>query len=132
MDTHQHICHLMDQCVHLGASDLHISVGLSAIYRIKGAITPVDDLTFSAEQVQSMAESLMNNFQRDYFNEHMTLDMGFSSKQGMRFRVNVYREMGRCALAIRYLDGNLKTIEELGLPAQIKFLTQLKSGLVLV
>ena len=132
MDTHQHIRNLMDQCVRLGASDLHISVGLVATYRIKGEIKSVGESGFSIEQVQRMAESLMNDTHKTYFNEHMTLDMGFSSEEGARFRVNIYREMGHCAMAIRYLDGNLKTIAELGLPSQINFLTQLKSGLVLV
>jgi len=132
MDAHQHIRHLMDQCVNLDASDLHISVGVPATYRIKGKIKAVDTNSFTAEQVQAMAESLMNKFQKDYFDEHMTLDIGFSTEQGFRYRVNVYREMGHYALAVRYLNGSLKTIQELGLPPQIEYLTELKSGLVLV
>lgn len=131
-DPHETIRYMMDQCVSLEASDLHISVGVSAMYRIKGRITSADGAPFTAVQVKEMAESLMNSHHKAYFEEHMTLDIGFSTDQGFRFRVNVYKEMGNYALAIRYLSGSLKTIQELGLPPQIEYLTQLKSGLVLV
>lgn len=132
MEEHHTIRQLMDQCVALDASDLHISAGLPATYRIHGKITRIGETVFNATQVHYMAESLMNQLHKDYFTKHMTLDMGFSSEKGFRFRVNIYREMGNCALAIRYLDGRLKTTKELGLPHQISYLTELKSGLVLV
>lgn len=132
MDAHNHIRQLMDQCVSRLASDLHISAGLPATYRIHGKITPADTDKYTPEQVSTMAESLMNDLHKEYFQTHMTLDMGFTTEQGFRFRVNVYRERGSVALAIRYLDGSLKTLSELGLPPQINYLTQLKSGLVLV
>lgn len=132
MDAHNQIRELMNQCVELEASDLHVSAHLPATYRIHGKIQRVGDIIYDPQQVQEMAESLMNDLHKNYFAEHMTLDMGFSTEKGFRFRVNVYREMGHCALAIRYLDGGLKTTKELGLPPQISYLTELKSGLVLV
>ncbi|WP_293264779.1 PilT/PilU family type 4a pilus ATPase [Neptunomonas sp.] len=132
MDAHNHIRQLMDQCVTISASDLHISAGLPAIYRIHGKITHTDTPSYDAAQVVGMADSLMNDLHKDFFNEHMTLDMGFTTDQGFRFRINLYREKGSVALAIRYLDGSLKTLPELGLPPQINYLTNLKSGLVLV
>ncbi|WP_051221839.1 type IV pilus twitching motility protein PilT [Neptunomonas japonica] len=132
MDNHHLIRQLMEQCVGLNASDLHISVGLPATYRIHGKISQAQSTPYNAEQVAGMAQSLMNDLHKEYFKAHMTLDMGFTSDNGFRFRVNLYRERGNTALAIRYLDGSLKTLPELGLPPQINYLTSLKSGLVLV
>ncbi len=132
MNTAQHIRDLMTLCIEKNASDLHLSVGQPAALRIYGTITRQEGDPYSADQVLAMAESLMTAEQRQQFAEQKTLDMGFSLTGSQRFRINVYREMGHCALAIRYLDGRLKTLKELGLPPQIEQLTHLHSGLVLV
>ncbi len=132
MEPASEIIQLMDQCVTREASDLHISAALPATYRVHGRIVRVGERGYSAEDVAAMADSLMTDHHRHQFQRDMTLDMGFSTEAGNRFRVNVYREQGNCALAVRYLDGSLKTTRELGLPPQMDYLAQLKSGLVLV
>ncbi len=123
---------LMDDCVELESSDLHISVGLPATYRIHGKITRMDEPPYSPQQVDEMADVLMTDFQRGQFKDDLTLDMGYTTEKGHRYRINVYREQGQTAMAIRYLDGGLKTTRELGLPPQMDYLAELKSGLVLV
>jgi twitching motility protein PilT len=132
MSSLKQIQRLMDDCVRLEASDLHISVGLPATYRIHGRISRLDEENYSSELVDEMAYALMSDFQREQFTRDMTLDMGCSTDTGYRFRVNAYREQGNTALAIRFLDGGLKTTRELGLPPQMDYLAELKSGLVLV
>lgn len=132
MSSLEKIQQLMDNCVALEASDLHISVGLPATYRIHGRITRINEPDYSSEFVDEMAYALMSDFQREQFTNDLTLDMGFTTEQGHRFRVNAYREQGNTALAIRFLDGGLKTTRELGLPPQMDYLAELKSGLVLV
>ncbi len=132
MSSLEQIEQLMDNCVELEASDLHISVGLPASYRIHGRITRMEDRPYTRELVDEMADALMSDFQREQFANELTLDMGFTTEAGHRFRVNAYREQGNTALAIRFLDGGLKTTRELGLPPQMDYLAELKSGLVLV
>lgn len=132
MSSLKRIQTLMDDCVKLEASDLHISAGLPATYRIHGQISRLDEEAYSSELVDEMAYALMSDFQREQFTNDMTLDMGCSTEAGHRFRVNAYREQGNTALAIRFLDGGLKTTRELGLPPQMDYLAELKSGLVLV
>ncbi|WP_415882137.1 type IV pilus twitching motility protein PilT [Neptuniibacter sp. QD34_54] len=132
MSSLNQIQQLMDDCVRLEASDLHISVGLPATYRIHGRITRNNEEPYSSELVDEMAYALMSDSQREQFQNDQTLDMGCSTEAGHRFRVNAYREQGNTALAIRFLDGGLKTTRELGLPPQMDYLAELKSGLVLV
>lgn len=132
MSSLKQVQQLMDDCVRLEASDLHISVGLPPTYRIYGRIKRSQHEQCSARVVESMAYALMSDFQREQFAHEYTLDMGFTSEKGNRFRVNVYKEQGNIALAIRFLDGGLKTTRELGLPPQMDYLAELKSGLVLV
>lgn len=133
MAVAQQLTELMDLCVELTASDLHLSADLPAIFRINGKLKRhQEEVIFSAELVEALCLSLMNNRQLDTFTKDMTLDMGFSSDKGFRYRINIYREKGHFALAIRYLDGQFRTMRELGLPPQMDYLANLKSGLVLV
>jgi len=133
---------LMDLCVELGASDLHLSADLPAIFRINGKLkrynaaidtdTEQEEFIFSPELVKQLAQSLMNQRQSEMFTHDSTLDMGYSSAEGYRYRINIYLEKGHYALAIRYLDGSFKSMRELGLPPQIDYFAHLKAGLVLV
>ncbi|MBL0711893.1 MAG: Flp pilus assembly complex ATPase component TadA, partial [Colwellia sp.] len=148
---------LMDLCVELGASDLHLSVGLPAIFRLNGKLkrytvgkgmtksapsnstsgngeveVKSEEFLFTPELMKTMCFSLMNERQQAMFIEDFTLDMGYSSDKGSRYRINIYIEKGHHALAIRYLDGSFKSTRELGLPPQIDYFATLKAGLVLV
>lgn len=134
----EQIITLMNACVELDASDLHISAELPAIYRIHGRMSRIGEKVYSAEDVRQMAYGLLTDYNKSQFEKELTLDLGYTIEgggdngTGNRFRINLYREQGRCALAIRYLDGSLKTTRELGLPPQMDYLASLKSGLVLV
>jgi len=133
---------LMDLCVELGASDLHLSADLPAVFRINGKLkrfnTALDladnteEFIFCAELMKNLCQSLMNSRQLELFSQDSTLDLGYSNEKGYRYRINIYLEKGHYALAIRYLDGSFKTMRELGLPPQMDYLANLKSGLVLV
>lgn len=114
-----------------GASDLHISSDHPPAYRVNGRLLPSDRPPYSREEVLGMALAMMNPGQRQAFEHGYAADLGYSSG-GERYRVNVYRERGKVALAIRHLAGVLPTLAELGLPAPIQQLAGLKTGLVLV
>jgi twitching motility protein PilT len=133
MTAEKQLIHLMDVCVELSSSDLHLSVGLPAIFRIDGKLTRYEEwIVYSAENLQEFCLSLMNDQQLKLYDQDLTLDMGYSTEAGFRYRINIYRERGNFALAIRYLDGQFKSMKELGLPPQLEHLSKLKSGLVLV
>lgn len=127
------IIRLLEICASRKASDLHLSAGLPPVYRINGQVQPdANSPVYSAEDMELMADVLMNDAQQLLFQREMTLDMGFSLGNDERYRINIYREQHGVAMAIRYLDRSLKTLEALGLPPQVGYLSSLKSGLVLV
>jgi twitching motility protein PilT len=123
---------MLNACVELGASDMHLTGGAPLSYRVHGKLLRHGEDTFPADTVTAIAEHIMNDWQREEFDRRFTMDLGYSSAQGQRFRVNCYREMGRVALAVRHLDQRLLSFEELGLPVRLRDLARLKSGLVLV
>ncbi len=123
---------LLDECIRRGASDLHLTAGQSPCYREQGALVMSDKPPVSAALLTALINDICNPFQREHFEAHLSVDVGYSSEAGERFRLNAYRQLGRPAIAIRHLDQHMLSIDELRLPRSIGALASLKSGLVLI
>jgi twitching motility protein PilT len=59
-------------------------------------------------------------------------DVSFSVPGVSRFRVNVFKQRGTTAIVMRVIPNSIPTLEELTLPEQLKEITSLKNGIVLV
>jgi twitching motility protein PilT len=123
---------LLEQCIAMKASDLHLSAWSPPIVRLNGRLEPLADAPLSDAAVHRIATGLMHELQRAIFQEQHTLDVALSLPGGVRFRVNVFRERGHTALAIRRLDDRFRTLAELNLPLRLGELADLRDGLVLV
>ncbi|GIW79815.1 MAG: twitching motility protein PilT [Gemmatales bacterium] len=119
-------------CVDQEASDLHLSGGAVPYLRLHGRLQPLDEPALPAEEVHRLAVSLMQPKQRELFEKEQTLDLAYTLDENNRFRINVFRERGRTALAIRRLEQKFRTLEEWNLPPQLAELAELRDGLVLV
>jgi twitching motility protein PilT len=123
---------LLHECVDKGASDMHLTSDESAVFRINGRLHVQQENVISRETLESMLDSIMTEHQRKEFGVSYTVDLGYSTENGNRFRINCYRETGRPAMAVRYLDQRMLSFEQLCLPPELRDLAYLKSGLVLV
>lgn len=128
----EHFNSLLKQCVSLGASDMHLSSGQPVFYRVASGLEPVGDKLYKSDEIMAIFEAIMSPAHRDEYQETCTVDMGFSSADGERFRLNCYQELGQPALNVRHLDQNILSLSQLGLPKELKDLAYLRSGLVLV
>jgi twitching motility protein PilT len=70
--------------------------------------------------------------QRETFAQGADLDFSLVTSDGLRQRVNVFRQKGRVATAVRLLSDHIPTIDELALPPVLNDLAELKRGLVLI
>ena len=124
---------LLDLTVQRNASDLHLSVGFPPILRIHGELIPVPGESVSTtEQIESMIAPLLSESQKNIFKEAYELDFSFEFEGKARFRVNIYRQKGYPAAALRLIPFRIPDVEELGLPPVVTKLTELKQGFVLV
>ncbi|QPJ63796.1 MAG: PilT/PilU family type 4a pilus ATPase [Candidatus Nitronauta litoralis] len=123
---------LLAVCVKHGASDLHLSCGRAPVYRVHGELKLLDIAKVDQDAMEKVALSLMTQGQQNEFQTHQSIDLGYSSPEGERFRVNCYRQLGQVALAVRHIDQDMCDVEQLSLPPQLKKLAHLPSGLVLV
>ncbi|MEZ6188018.1 MAG: PilT/PilU family type 4a pilus ATPase [Planctomycetota bacterium] len=122
---------LLTRVVELGASDLHVTAEEPLRVRLDGLLELLPDAAVpSAEETAALAGAATEPAQRAHFARRGTLDLGLSAA-GARFRINVFCERGRVALAVRRLDERLRTLEELHLPPALGELADLEEGLVL-
>ena len=124
---------LLEEMVHRGASDLHLTVGAPPRLRIdgdlvdsreKGILTPGDIL--------ALAHSILTEAQQQQFDNGHELDFSFGIRGLSRFRGNCYKQLGSAALALRRIPHEITPLEELGLPPTVHKLAERSRGLVLV
>lgn len=116
-----------------GASDIHLSVGMRPTWRRFGTLEPIwlqaDVLT--AADTERLAMGFLNDAQKTLLEERGDVDFAYSNAEG-RSRASVVRHRLGYDLVFRIIQTNVRTMEELGLPPQLKLLTQYQNGLVLV
>ncbi|MFH1699989.1 MAG: type IV pilus twitching motility protein PilT [Candidatus Zixiibacteriota bacterium] len=123
---------LLQEMVKMGASDLHLTVGIPPMVRVDGNLVRMEHEVLTAEMTLKLAYSIMNEKQRKKFEENNELDLSFGLENLSRFRCNVFRQRGNIAVALRQIPFKIKTFEELGLPKVVSDMANLPRGLVLV
>jgi twitching motility protein PilU len=114
------------------ASDLFFAPYTPAKIKIDGKIMPVNKLEMTPKMVKQAALELMDESQLEEFSRELELDFAISEPGLGRFRVNVFHQRGNVAMVLRYITAELPTLDELGMPQQIKDLVMLRRGLILM
>jgi twitching motility protein PilT len=132
----QLLAQLLQKACDQGASDLHLSSGLSPRVRINGELVPLygcEKLTH--ETLMPMLMALMDAAQVARFKQGDEVDFSFATNLASsavgRFRANVFMQQLGCAAVMRHIPDNTPTLADLHAP---KVLTDLLAqvGLLLV
>ena len=114
------------------ASDLFFAPFAPAKIKIEGKIMPVNKLEMTPKMVRQAALELMSEDQMEQFKEELEIDFAISEEGLGRFRVNVFHQRGNVAMVLRYITSDLPSLDELGMPEQLKELVMLRRGLILM
>jgi twitching motility protein PilT len=123
---------LLELMAKKNASDLHLTVGTPPQLRIDGKLVKTDYDPLNADETKKLAYSIMNEKQRQKFEEVSELDLSFGIENLSRFRCNVFMQRGNVAVALRQIPFSIPGFEELGIPKVVSELADLPRGLVLV
>lgn len=115
------------------ASDIYIAAGIKPMLRINGDIIPIGE---HSELTKKMAEEylleIMSSEQKKRFEQTLDIDFSLELETIARFRVNMFVQRKGISAVFRLIPENVMTMDELGLPAQLKKATTLQNGLVIV
>src|SRR5215468_2408301 len=115
------------------ASDLHITTGIHPQLRVHGKLISLTQFEqLMPQDTQRLAYSILNERQKQKFEEDNELDLSFGIQGLARFRCNIYRQRGAVACAIRVIPIKIRAFDELGLPTIVEQLAERPKGLVLV
>src|SRR5438132_841404 len=93
---------LLQIMIDRGASDPHIATSTYPQIRVSGKLVQLTEFEqLTPPDTQRLAYSVLNEAQKQKFEEENELDLSFGIQNLARFRCNVYRERGAVAAAIR-------------------------------
>ena len=127
----------VDQYLRFGqegdASDMHLAVNCKPTWRRYGQLETIweqaDMLT--AGDTERLALGFLNEAQQKRLFEQGDVDFAYSSPIG-RFRASVVRHRLGVDLVFRIINGQLRSMDDLGLPDALKVLTEFHNGLILI
>ncbi|MFH1227138.1 MAG: type IV pilus twitching motility protein PilT [Planctomycetota bacterium] len=124
---------LLDVVVEKGASDLHLAVGLPPVIRLHGRLRQLSIPMLTKDDTIAFMKSITSERHQIEIKEKGGCDFGFAYEKKARFRVAVFTQKGNIGITLRQIPNKLRSIEELGLPAEtVKALMNRPRGLILV
>src|SRR4029077_15441387 len=120
-----------------GISDLNLSVGRPPQVEVDGQLRPVKFAGIERllpYQTELIAMRLLAG-KRDLAEKLVktgSVDLSYSLARRTRFRVNVFAQRGSYSIVLRVIPNKIPTVEELGIPPQLKEIGNERNGIVLV
>lgn len=124
---------LLELAVTRKASDLHLVVGYPPSLRIHGELVPIVGMPpLTDTEMSGLVLLMLTPIQRQVLESTLELDFAIAFANQARFRVNVYRQQGHLAAALRLIPLAIPHLDGLGLPPVVKKFVDIKQGLILV
>lgn len=123
---------LLQLAVDENASDLHLTVAAPPMLRLHGGLQPLDCPPLTPEDTDRLMRSITSPENQQRLRENGGADFGFGFGDQARFRVSILKAKGNVGLVLRQIPKQLMTLEEIGLPPQVRELLFKPRGLVLV
>jgi twitching motility protein PilT len=115
-----------------GGSDLLLVAGTPPSVRIDGRVQPLGEAPLDGSDVEAAVLPALPPHARRQYRDAQIADASFRLAGVGRFRINLHRERGRAAAAVRLLPPRVPRLSALGLPPAVDLLSRLPRGLVLV
>ena len=133
MPEHYSIDDLLMQMARLNASDLHLSKGAAPTVRLRGHLEPLEGYEpLTADDTRDLLYRVLSTEQQKHLEIKRQIDFAHAIPGVARFRVNCFYQREALSGAFRLIPAEIKSLEELGLPATLHVLAEKPRGLVLV
>ena len=113
-------------------SDLLLVAGVPPMLRVNGRLRPLAEGPLDGVDVEETVVPALPPHARRQYRTARIADGSFRLAGAGRFRINLHRERGRAAAAIRLLPQRIPRLDTLGLPPAVALLAELPRGLVLI
>lgn len=124
---------LLTRVAEYHASDLHLTVGTTPVLRLDGKLVSLtDEEVVTPEFMESILDDVLSEEQRQQLEKERDIVFIYTLGDKARFKVNVFFQKGYPSASLRFIDNQIRSIAELGLPSMVEKLVQLTKGLLIV
>src|SRR5882724_1420081 len=113
-------------------SDLLLVSGVPACIRFEGEVQQLDSEALTGADIEAAVLPVLIPRAQQQYRENQIADVSYRVAGLGRFRINLHRERGMAAAAMRALPTQVPLLQDLHLPAAVEALTRLPRGLVLI
>jgi twitching motility protein PilT len=124
--------HWLSSLVEKGGSDLLLVEGAPPCVRVQGDVKKIEANTLDGADIEAAILPALSAHALKLYREESIADSSYRIEGVGRFRINLHRERGRAAAAIRALPTRVPNLAELHLPPSVEKLAHLTRGLVLI
>ncbi|HEY6146942.1 MAG TPA: PilT/PilU family type 4a pilus ATPase, partial [Thermoanaerobaculia bacterium] len=122
----------LEELVARAGSDLLLVAGAPPCVRVDGKVLPLPEAPLSGDEIEEAVLPVLSFPARARYDEQQIADGSYRRRGLGRFRINLHRERGRAAAAVRALPAEPPRLSALNLPPAVEALTRLPRGLVLL
>lgn len=122
----------LELVVEKNASDGFAAVGSAPIFKVNGDLLAEGDLVLSADDVRALIQASMTAKQFEDYAINRDANYAIEHPSLGRFRASAYVQREQPALVVRRIHHEIPSFDQLGLPSQLKELSLLKQGLVMI
>jgi len=124
---------VMEATIKTNASDAFIIPGKPLRARIYSEIHTIDNYIFTGKDLENFTAEVTNELDKENLRDNRSCELSFNHSDRWRFRIGIFYQQNMLSIAIRKIDLNLLTFEELNLPAAaLKKLCTQRRGLILM
>ncbi len=127
----QYLYELAIKLLELKGSDIFITAGSPAAFKINQEVRRLSGQNLSPQQVALLVRSIMNDRQAREFDQHREVNFSLNFPDVARFRVSAFTQRGSTGMVLRLIRQRIPTIEELNLPPILRDIALAKRGLVI-
>lgn len=123
---------LLQACVTMGGSDIHLVTGRPPVLRIDGRLRSLETKVLEPDDTVALMKSITPDRNQQELQEEGGTDYGFAFGDEARFRVSIFRQKGNISLVLRLIPTKIMSFEEIGLPKICAALCRRPRGMFLV
>lgn len=115
------------------ASDVHLTLGTPPMLRVDGKLVALEqEGIVTPDVLTALVEQFLDPTQREALERDKELVTSLSLPTRVRFKISLFHQKGGLSASLRLIPQTIKTLRELGLPAEVETFAHLTKGLVLI
>jgi twitching motility protein PilT len=123
---------LLARLIQAGGSDLLLVSDAAACALVEGRVHTLEEGVWHGDEIEATVEPALSAHALESYRASGIADSSYRVEGLGRFRINIHRQRGKPAVAIRALPTAVPQFSELNLPPSVESLARLPRGLVLI